>query len=101
MGIRAPKGIIFHGPPGVGKTHLTLAIANEMDAHFEFINGPEIISTACGETEAVLRGIFEHAADHAPSIIFIDELDIVAPRRGESGTQADTRMVAQLLLISA
>ena len=97
LGIKPPKGIIFHGPPGVGKTHLTLAIAREIDAHFEFINGPEIISTAYGQTEAVLRGIFEEASHHAPSIVFIDELDIIAPRRGESGTQADTRMVAQLL----
>lgn len=97
LGIKPPKGIVFHGPPGVGKTHLTLAIAHEIDAHFEFINGPEIISTAYGQTEAVLRGIFEEASHHAPSIVFIDELDIVAPRRGESGTQADTRMVAQLL----
>ncbi|MDP2720118.1 MAG: AAA family ATPase [Dehalococcoidia bacterium] len=99
LGIRPPKGIVFHGPPGVGKTHLTLAIGNEIDAHFEFINGPEIISTAYGQTEAILRGIFEEAGHHAPSIIFIDELDIVAPRRGESGTQADTRMVAQLLTL--
>ncbi|MBI4333774.1 MAG: AAA family ATPase [Chloroflexi bacterium] len=97
LGIKPPKGIIFHGPPGVGKTHLTLAIANEIEAHFEFINGPEIISTAYGQTEAILRGIFEEASHHAPSIIFVDELDIIAPRRGESGTQADTRMVAQLL----
>lgn len=97
LGIKPPKGIVFHGPPGVGKTHLTLAIANEIDAHFEFINGPEIISTAYGQTEAVLRSIFDEASHHAPSIIFMDELDIMAPRRGESGTQADTRMVAQLL----
>ncbi len=97
LGIKPPKGIIFHGPPGVGKTHLTLAIANELNAHFEFINGPEIISTAYGQTEAILRGIFEEAGHHAPSIIFVDELDIIAPKRGESGTQADTRMVAQLL----
>lgn len=97
LGIKPPKGIVFHGPPGVGKTHLTLAIANEINAHFEFINGPEIISTAYGQTEAILRGIFEEAGHHAPSIIFVDELDIIAPRRGESGTQADTRMVAQLL----
>jgi transitional endoplasmic reticulum ATPase len=97
MGINPPKGVIFHGPPGVGKTHLALAVANEMEADFHLIDGPEIISTAYGQTEATLRKIFDEASHHTPSIIFVDELDIIAPKRGESGSYADTRMVAQFL----
>ncbi len=97
MGISPPKGVIFHGPPGVGKTHLALAVANEIEAEFHLIDGPEIISTAYGQTEATLRKIFDEAAHHTPSIIFVDELDIIAPKRGESGSYADTRMVAQFL----
>lgn len=97
LGINPPKGVIFHGPPGAGKTHLALAVANEIDADFHFIDGPEIISTAYGQTEATLRKIFDEASHHTPSIVFIDEVDIMAPKRGESGSYADTRMVAQLL----
>lgn len=97
LGINPPRGIIFHGPPGSGKTHLAKAIANEINAKFLYINGPEIISSVYGETEANLRKTFEEAARHLPSIVFVDELDVLAPKRGESGSQTDTRMVTQLL----
>lgn len=97
LGINPPRGIIFHGPPGSGKTHLAKAIANEINAKFLYINGPEIISSIYGETEANLRKTFEEASRHLPSIVFIDELDVMAPKRGESGSQTDTRMVTQLL----
>ncbi|MDP2727279.1 MAG: AAA family ATPase [Dehalococcoidia bacterium] len=97
LGINPPRGIIFHGPPGSGKTYLAKAIANEIKAKFIYINGPEIISSVYGETEANLRKTFEEAAKHLPSIVFIDELDVMAPKRGESGSQTDTRMVTQLL----
>ena len=97
LGISPPRGIIFYGPPGSGKTHLARAIANELAAQFLYINGPDIVSSTYGETEANLRKIFHEASHHLPSIIFIDELDIIAPKRGESGTQADTRMATQFL----
>ncbi len=97
LGINPPRGIIFHGPPGSGKTHLAKAIANEIKAKFIYINGPEIISSVYGETEANLRKTFEEAAKHLPSMVFVDELDVIAPKRGESGSQTDTRMVTQLL----
>lgn len=97
LGIRAPKGIVLYGPPGSGKTHLTKAIANEIDASFYYINGPSLIGTLYGETEANLRRIFNEATHHAPSIIFIDEIDAVAPNREHVGTQSDVRSVTQLL----
>ncbi|MBI3014704.1 MAG: AAA family ATPase [Candidatus Tectomicrobia bacterium] len=97
LGISPPRGIIFYGPPGAGKTHLARAIANELEARFLYINGPDVVSSTYGETEANLRKIFHEASHHLPSIIFIDELDIIAPKRGESGTQADTRMATQFL----
>jgi transitional endoplasmic reticulum ATPase len=97
LGIQPPKGIVLYGPPGCGKTHLTKAIANEIDANFYYINGPALIGTLYGETEANFRRVFNEAAHHAPSIIFIDELDAVAPNRENVGTQSDVRAVTQLL----
>jgi transitional endoplasmic reticulum ATPase len=97
LGINPPRGIVLFGPPGSGKSHLARAIANEINAKFLYINGPDVVSSVYGETEANLRKIFEEASHHLPSIVFIDELDAIAPRRGESGSQSDTRMVAQLL----
>jgi transitional endoplasmic reticulum ATPase len=97
LGINPPRGIILYGPPGSGKTHLARAVANEVDARFYYINGPDVIGTYTGETEANLRRMFSEASHHAPSIIFIDELDAMAPKRGETGAHADTRTVTQLL----
>ena len=97
LGINPPRGIILYGPPGSGKTHLARAVANEVDARLYYINGPDVIGTYTGETEANLRRMFSEASHHAPSIIFIDELDAMAPKRGETGAHADTRAVTQLL----
>ncbi len=97
LGITCPRGVIFYGPPGVGKTYLARAIANDVNAHFFFINGPAIVGTMQGETEGNLRRIFSEAAHHAPSLIFIDEVDAIASRRGESGSLSDVRAVTTLL----
>ncbi len=97
LGILAPRGIILYGPPGAGKTLLMKALASEVSARFYYVNGPDIIGTYYGEAEANLRRMFDEAAHHAPSIIFFDEMDAIAPRRGTAGTQADTRLVSQLL----
>ncbi len=99
LGISPPRGIIFYGPPGTGKTHLARAVANEVNARFYYINGPDIIGTYSGETEANLRRMFAEASHHSPSIIFIDELDAIAPKRGETGAHSDTRAVTQLLAL--
>ena len=84
---------------GSGKTHLARAVANEVDARFYYINGPDVIGTYTGETEANLRRMFNEAGHHSPSIIFIDELDAMAPKRGETGAHSDTRTVTQLLAL--
>ncbi len=97
LGIEAPKGVLLHGPPGTGKTLLAKAVANESDAHFISINGPEIMSKYYGESEQRLRDAFEEAEQNAPSIIFIDELDSVAPKRAEVTGEVERRVVAQLL----
>ncbi|MEA2976755.1 MAG: transitional endoplasmic reticulum ATPase [Alphaproteobacteria bacterium] len=99
LGINPPRGIILYGPPGAGKTHLARAVANEVDARFYYINGPDVIGTYTGETEANLRRMFSEAGHHSPSIIFIDELDAIAPKRGETGSHSDTRTVTQLLAL--
>jgi len=99
LGINPPRGIILYGPPGAGKTHLARAVANEVDARFYYINGPDVVGTYTGETEANLRRMFSEASHHSPSIIFIDELDAMAPKRGETGAHSDTRTVTQLLAL--
>ena len=81
LGIDPPKGVLLHGPPGTGKTMIAKAVANETNAHFTSINGPEIISKYYGESEKQLREIFDDAASNAPAVIFIDELDSIAPKR--------------------
>ena len=96
LGIEAPRGILLHGPPGVGKTYLARAIANELGAHFVYINGPEILSSVQGGTESNLRSIFEEAMESAPSVVLIDEIDAIAPQRKDS-PRADARMGTQLL----
>jgi transitional endoplasmic reticulum ATPase len=97
VGILPPKGVLLFGPPGTGKTHLSRALANEVEASFYQINGPEIVGTSYGETEGNLRRIFSEATHHAPSLILVDEVDAIAPKRAQVGTQSDTRMVTQLL----
>src|SRR3954462_3247139 len=97
LGVDPPKGVLLHGPPGTGKTLLARAVANESAAKFFLINGPEIMGSAYGESERRLREIFEQAAQAAPSIIFIDEIDSIAPSRGQVTGEAEKRLVAQLL----
>ncbi len=101
LGIDPPKGVLLHGPPGCGKTLIARAVAHETSAHFVHINGPEVIDKYYGASEAQLRGIFEEAKRRAPAIIFIDEIDAIAPKREEmSGDrQVERRVVAQLLAI--
>ncbi|OWJ53871.1 CDC48 family AAA ATPase [Pyrodictium delaneyi] len=99
LGIEPPKGILLYGPPGTGKTLLAKALANEIGAYFIAINGPEIMSKYYGESEQRLREIFEEAEKHAPSIIFIDEIDAIAPRREEVTGEVEKRVVAQLLTL--
>ncbi len=97
LGVEAPKGVILHGPPGTGKTLLAKAVANETNANFYTIGGPEIMSKFYGESEQRLRNIFEEAQNNAPSIVFIDELDSIAPKREEVSGEVERRVVAQLL----
>jgi transitional endoplasmic reticulum ATPase len=97
LGIDPPKGVLLHGPPGTGKTLIAKAVAQETKAHLITLNGPEIMSKYYGESEQRLRSIFREAEDKAPSIIFIDEIDAIAPKREETGGEVERRVVAQLL----
>lgn len=99
LGIEAPKGVLIYGPPGTGKTLLAKAVASESDANFIHIAGPELVSKFVGESEERLRQIFKDAEDNAPSIIFMDELDAIAPKREEATGEVERRMVSQLLTL--
>ena len=99
LGISPPKGVLMHGPPGTGKTLLAKAVANESDAHFIAIQGPEIMSKYVGGSEEKLREFFEEAEENAPSIVFIDEIDAIAPKREEVSGETERRVVAQLLTL--
>ena len=97
LGIEPPKGVLLHGPPGTGKTLMAKAVANEIDAYFTDISGPEIMSKYYGESEEQLREVFDEAGENAPAVIFIDEIDSIAPKRGETSGDVERRVVAQLL----
>lgn len=99
LGVEPPKGVLLHGPPGTGKTRLAQAVANESDATFFTINGPEIMGSGYGESEKRLREVFEEASRAAPAIIFIDEIDSIAPKRTQVPGEAEKRLVAQLLTL--
>ena len=99
LGVDPPKGVLLHGPPGTGKTRLARAVANESEASFFVINGPEIMGSAYGESERRLREVFEEAAKVSPSIVFIDEIDSIAPKRSGTPGEAEKRLVAQLLTL--
>ncbi len=99
LGIEPPKGVLLYGPPGTGKTLLAKAVANEANAHFIYLSGPEIMSKFYGQSEENLREIFKEAQDNAPSIIFIDEIDSIAPKRDEVSGEVERRVVAQLLAL--
>ncbi|NPE26900.1 CDC48 family AAA ATPase [Methanococcoides sp. SA1] len=97
LGIEPPKGVLLYGPPGTGKTLLAKAVANESEAHFILLNGPEIMSKFYGESEKKIREIFNEAEKNAPAIIFIDEIDSLAPKREDAGGEVERRVVSQLL----
>lgn len=99
IGVKPPKGILLYGPPGSGKTLIARAVANETGAFFFLINGPEIMSKLAGESESNLRKAFEEAEKNAPSIIFIDELDSIAPKREKTQGEVERRIVSQLLTL--
>jgi transitional endoplasmic reticulum ATPase len=99
LGIKPPKGVLFYGPPGSGKTLIAKAVANEVDAHFITLSGPEIMSKFYGDSEKALRDKFHSAEEYAPSIVFIDEIDAIAPKREEVHGEVERRVVAQLLTL--
>ncbi len=99
LGIDPPKGVLLYGPPGTGKTLLAKAVANESDANFISISGPELVSKFVGESEEKLREIFKNANEKAPTIIFMDEIDAIAPKREEATNEVERRMVSQLLTL--
>ncbi len=99
LGIEPPKGVLLYGPPGTGKTLIAKAVANEVDAHFITLSGPEIMSKYYGESEERLREVFEEAQENSPAIIFIDEIDSIAPKREEVKGEVERRVVAQLLAL--
>jgi len=97
LGVEPPKGVLLHGPPGCGKTLLAKAVANESEANFILLNGPEVMSKFYGESEKKIRDIFDEAEKNSPSIIFIDEIDAIAPKREDVGGEVERRVVSQLL----
>ena len=99
VGIEAPKGVLLYGPPGTGKTLLARAVAGETSAHFQHVSGPEIMGKYHGESEERMRGIFEEASRNAPGIIFIDEIDSIAPKRDQVSGEVEKRVVSQLLTL--
>src|SRR5660397_284141 len=99
LGVEAPKGVLLHGPPGTGKTMLAKALASETNANFLTLSGPEIMSKYYGESEEKLRDIFQQAEENAPSIILIDEIESIAPKREEVTGEVERRVVAQLLAV--
>merc|ERR1719468_64108 len=99
LGVKPPKGVLLHGPPGSGKTLIARAVANETGAFFFLINGPEIMSKMAGESESNLRKAFEEAEKNAPSIIFMDEIDSIAPKRDKTNGEVERRIVSQLLTL--
>jgi len=99
LGIEPPKGVLLYGAPGTGKTLLAKAVANESDAHFISISGPELVSKFVGESEEKLRELFKEAKEKAPSIIFMDEIDAIAPKREDATNEVERRMVSQLLTL--